>query len=245
MAARFAPLLVIAYFAGALIFLLRLSAALWGGHRLRTASRPVEDTSLLEIIADQSRRVGLKLTPVVAYCEKVAVPTVVGVLRPFILLPATLMTGLAPDQVAAVISHELAHIRRCDLFMNLLQRLVEALLFFHPVVWRISRRMSAEREACCDDLVVASGHERLGYAAALLRMAELCSAAKRPSVAALAASGGATSQLERRIHRLVDGSDAPEFRLTRGGLLATALVAVSLLVAPLIVQGRGATSGRT
>lgn len=63
--------------------------------------------------------------PVVAYCDRVAVPTVIGVLRPMILLPATLMTGLSPDEFSAILSHELAHIRRYDLWMNLLQRVAD------------------------------------------------------------------------------------------------------------------------
>jgi len=119
----------------------------------------VTDAKLLRLIADQANRLKLKCVPVVAYCERVAAPTVLGVLHPMVLLPGALMTGLTPDDLAAIVRHELAHIRRYDLWMNLLQRVIESLLFFHPVVWFISRRLNAEREVCCDDLVVSSGCE--------------------------------------------------------------------------------------
>jgi len=170
---RAAPWIAVAYVVGVVGFLFRLLSALWGGHRLRTRAAYVTDAKLLKLIADQADRVKLKYVPVVAYCERVAVPTVLGVLRPMVLLPVPLMTGLTPADFASIIRHELAHIRRYDLWMNLLQRVIESLLFFHPVVWFISRQLNAEREVCCDDLVVSSGYEPMHYAGALLRMAEL------------------------------------------------------------------------
>ena len=108
------------------------------------------------------------------------VPAVVGVLRPMILLPPSLLTGLSPTDVEAILIHELAHIRRWDLLINLAQRIIEALLFVHPVVWYISHRISVERENACDDLVLASGWSSSDYVGALLSMAELC--ARRQNV---------------------------------------------------------------
>lgn len=232
--ARVAPLIVAAYLVGTLLCLLRLGAAVWGGHCLRSCSRPVYEPALLEIVAKQSRKLGLNFVPLVACCERVAVPTVVGVIRPVVLLPVSLIAGLAPDQAAAILTHELAHIRRCDLLMNLLQRLIESLLFFHPAVWLISRRMSAEREACCDDLVVSSGYERLCYVDALLRMAEACASGQQPAAAALAASGQSTSQFEYRIRRLMDVNHQPRLRLTPAGMFCVALLVCSVAVIPAV-----------
>ncbi len=200
-------------------FLIRLAIALWGGHRLRAISKPVSDSALLELIRTQAQRIGLKLVPVVAYCERVAVPTVIGVLRPMILLPATLTTGLTTEELSAILSHELAHIRRYDLWMNLLQRIIESLLFFHPVVWYLSRRLSAEREICCDDLVIRSGHQPMNYAGALLRMAELCAGVSPRNSLALAATSGGTSLLEHRVLRLIHKSPSTQLSLDRKGLL--------------------------
>ncbi len=229
---RAAPWIAVAYVVGVVCFLLRLLTALWGGHRLRTPTTRVTDVKLLKLIADQADRVKLKCIPVVAYCERVAVPTVLGVLRPMVLLPVPLMTGLTPDDFAAIIRHELVHIRRYDLWMNLLQRVIESLLFFHPVVWFISRQLNAEREVCCDDLVVSSGYKPMHYAGALLRMAELCAISRQPGALALAATGDKTPLLERRIERLMNWGKTPRLQLTRAGMAGLLITLVSLIVVP-------------
>jgi len=229
---RAAPWIAVAYVVGVACFLLRLSTALWSGHRLRIRTARVTDARLLKLIADQADCVKLKCVPVVAYCERVAVPTVVGVLRPMVLLPMSLMTGLTPDDFAAIIRHELAHVRRYDLWMNLLQRVIESLLFFHPVVWFISRRLSVEREVCCDDLVVSSGYEPMHYAGALLRMAESCATSRQPGAPALAATGDKTPLLERRIERLINWGNTPRLKLTRAGMAGLLMTLVSLIVVP-------------
>ena len=232
MLSRAAPWIAAAYVVGVACFLLRLLTALWGGHRLRTPTARVTDAKLLKLIADQADRLKLKCVPVVAYCRRVAVPTVVGMLRPMVLLPVSLMTGLTPDDFAAIIRHELAHVRRYDLWMNLLQRVTESLLFFHPAVWFISRRLSAEREVCCDDLVVSSGHEPMRYAGALLRMAELCAISRRGGALALAATGDRTPLLGRRIERLMNWGSTPRLELTRAGMVGLLITLVSLIVVP-------------
>ena len=90
-----------------------------------------------------------------------------------ILLPLWIATDMDPEQVLVILAHEMAHIRRFDLFVNLLQRMLETILFFHPAVWYVSRQLSFERENCCDDAVVNAGCESVQYASTLLRMAEL------------------------------------------------------------------------
>jgi hypothetical protein len=132
-----------------------------------------------------------------------------------ILIPTGMLTGLAPDELAAVLTHELAHIRRYDHWLILVQRFLEALLFFHPAAWYLSRQVHAERERCCDDLVVAAGGDRLIYAQSLLRVAELRGAGspRHNRLAALAADGQRPSQLRQRIARLLgDGAD-PHVRI--------------------------------
>ena len=90
----------------------------------------------------------------------------------FVAVTAGLLERLDRDELQGVIAHELAHIRRNDHIVNLVQRLIEALLFFHPAVWFVSCRVRIERERSCDDLVLASGGEPLPYAASLLAAAE-------------------------------------------------------------------------
>ncbi|MBN1345328.1 MAG: M48 family metalloprotease [Phycisphaerae bacterium] len=207
------------YFLGVLAFLARFVMAFHGGTRLRRRSRPVEDQAVLSALAVQAKRLGLAFTPAVAYCARVVCPTVVGVVRPTILLPPALLAGVSPEQLEALLAHELAHIRRYDNLINVLQRLIEAFLFFHPGVWCVSRRVRIEREHCCDDRVVAAGARPIDYAASLVRLAELArsSANARGHIAATAAlgSGDRPSQLHLRVLRLLEGPTHPQVRLGR------------------------------
>ena len=103
----------------------------------------------------------------------IEVPTVIGWLRPVILLPASIVAELPAEQLELILAHELAHIRRHDFLLNLVQTAIETLLFYHPAVWCVSRRIRIEREACCDDLAVAGCGDRLLYARALAKLEEL------------------------------------------------------------------------
>jgi beta-lactamase regulating signal transducer with metallopeptidase domain len=158
----------------------------------------------------------------------VGVPTVVGWLRPVILLPIGLVTGLTPQQLQAILAHELAHIRRYDYLANLLQSLAETLLFYHPAVWLISRRIRTEREHCCDDLAVAAGAEVFCYAESLLAVARRSAVAPRHLAVAVAlAATDKPSRLRRRILRLLGGGDS------RGGDRSTWSIAGVILAAVL------------
>lgn len=166
----------------------RLRAVLGGGRRLAAA------------------RLGLS--------REVAAPCVVGCWRPLVLLPLSLLSSLPPAQVEAVLAHELAHVRRADYLVNLLQRAVEVLFFYHPAVWWISRQVSEEREHCCDDAALAACGDRGGYARALLALAQSGEAAY-----AVAATGGS---LPRRVRRILgQASVRPGWRAA----LAMAVVA--------------------
>ena len=107
-----------------------------------------------------------------------------------VLLPSATLLGLTPEQLEAVIAHELAHIKRYDYLVNMLQMLVETLLFYHPAVWWLSARIRHERELCCDDLAVDSCGDALCYARALTRLERLRISAP---AAALGSTGGRTA----------------------------------------------------
>ena len=97
----------------------------------------------------------------------IEVPSVVGWLKPVVLIPAGALTGLPPEQIEALLLHELAHIRRRDYLVNILQNTAEALLFYHPAVWWVSGHIRTERELCCDDVAVSLTGDALAYAQAL------------------------------------------------------------------------------
>ena len=115
---------------------------------------------------------GCSLRRAVAIVESgaVAVPTLVGWIKPVVLLPAAALSGLSPEQLQAILAHELAHVRRHDYLVNLLQSMVETLLFYHPATWWVSAQVRAEREHCCDDLAVEVCGDRLVYVTALAEL---------------------------------------------------------------------------
>jgi GWxTD domain-containing protein len=125
------------------------------------------------------------------------VPLVVGHMRPAILLPLGLLTGLSSERVELLLMHELAHIRRADYLINMLQTFAESAMFYNPAVWWISRLIRVEREHCCDDAVVDATNNALVYAAALTALEENRS---RHAQLVMAATGGT---LMKRIRRLL------------------------------------------
>jgi GWxTD domain-containing protein len=169
------------------------------------------------------------------------VPVVVGYVRPMILMPVGLLAGLPVAQVEAILLHELAHIRRYDYVVNLMQVFVEGLLFYHPAVWWISGVMRAERENCCDDLVVAVTGGALEYAAALTAL-EM----RRGPREVLAVTGG---NLVDRIQRLLGrperrfASVMPVF--TAAILTVTVVTAVMALNSASVVVAPVAPHSRT
>lgn len=226
------------YFAGVLFMLLRLLLGLGGARRLARCALPIDDDRLLALVARQCRRLGLHAAPLVAYSREVAVPTVIGILRPTILLPLAVATGLTPQELESILIHELVHIRRHDQLWGFCQRVVEAAFFFHPAVWVLSRRISAVREHCCDDRVIALGAAPQVYIESLLRVAELSLPARgllqRASLAALFATGN-PSQLRERISRLIDQPVPVRVRLKPTGMLAFGVLLVSLATTPFAV----------
>jgi beta-lactamase regulating signal transducer with metallopeptidase domain len=151
----------------------------------------------------------------------IEVPTVVGLWRPLILVPTSTLTGLSVAQLEAVLAHELAHIRRHDYLVNLLQALVETALFYHPAVWWLSSRIREEREHCADDVAVECCGDALLYSRALATLEQLRGRIPAPAVAA---SGGSLLQ---RIQRLLvapqDRASLHPWRLA-GSLVAAMLV---------------------
>jgi len=159
----------------------------------------------------------------------VEVPMVIGFLRPVILLPMATLSGLSTDQIEMILAHELAHIRRHDFLINLLQAVVETLLFYHPAVWWISGRARIEREHCCDDMAVAVCGNPLQYARALTRLEEL---RVDPVHAFIAANGGSLlTRIRRLIGERAESPNGPS-RWAAGAALLTVLLA--LLAAPSI-----------
>ena len=128
----------------------------------------------------------------------VRVPAVIGFFRPIVLMPVRALTGLSPEQLEAVVAHELGHIKRFDVAVNFVQVIAETLFFFHPAVWWLNKRIRADREDCCDDVAVAMSGGSVGYARALATMATLARCAALRDGRDRRPGGGARGAVVRR-----------------------------------------------
>lgn len=168
------PWIVAAWLSGCVVLLLRLGSGWVWLSRLRRGSSPAlpEWQRKVNTLA---RRMGLERLPQLRLCTAVDGPLAHGWWRPAILLPGSLLTGMSPDLLEALLAHELAHIRRQDYLANLLQCLAETLLFYHPAVWWISAEIRSTREEACDDLAAKAIGEprRLALALAELDLFQL------------------------------------------------------------------------
>jgi beta-lactamase regulating signal transducer with metallopeptidase domain len=228
------PAIVMAWFVGAVGCSLRLLMGFVSVALLRRSPHApvrIEWQHILDGLIERmqvSRRVRLLPT------DRVDCPSVIGWLRPVILAPVGVLSGLTPQQVEALLAHELAHVRRHDYLVNVLQGVAESLLFYHPAVWWISNQIRIEREHCCDDLAVEASGDTLVYARALAALESM-----RPAhfKAALSANDGS---LVRRIRRLADPVAA---RRPAGWGVAWSLGAVLLVgIAGVAVTGAHAQS---
>lgn len=217
------PGIVMVWFAGAAACSFRLLMGFLSVAALRRSSHAPVPAEWQQTLDRLVQRMGISRTVRLLATDRVDTPSVIGWLRPAILTPVGMLCGLAPGQVEALLAHELAHVRRHDYLVNILQGIAESLLFYHPAVWWISNQIRAEREHCCDDLAVAASGDVLVYARTL---AELESMRPAHGKAALSANGGS---LLRRIQRLADpvAAHAPAGWGVAGSLGSLLLVGIA------------------
>jgi uncharacterized protein (TIGR03435 family) len=195
--------LVTLWLVGVMVLLTRLTAGCWRVRRLHLVARLEAPSRWQALAEDLAARLGLRRRFLIVDSARVSTPTVIGWLRPVVLLPIAALAGLTPRQVEAILAHELAHIRRHDFVINLLQTLAETALFYHPAVWWISSRIRTEREHCCDDVAVSVCGDAREYAAALTELASW-SMAHHPL--AMAATRGPLLNRVRRLLRLEESN---------------------------------------
>ena len=210
------------------------TAGLFGAERLRRQSRPLEDARITQMCQQLAAALNISYGVSVAICDRIAAPILVGVLRPMILLPATALAGWDPQQLEMVLLHELAHVRRCDNLVNLLQRIVESLLFFQPMVWIISGWVRRERENCCDELVVTRTRQPRAYAEILVTLAERLPQST-PRRSSLSHSRAVSSMGERpliaRIRRILKKEEqAMQVSRKAVGLMFAGLLTIVVLI---------------
>lgn len=190
--------LFIPYFIGVLLQFSRLLRDYILINRWKTKGEELISGPLYTVVSNWSRDFGLKSMPSLRLVQDLAVPMVVGVLKPTLLFPASLMTHLSPDELENIVLHELSHIKRHDYFWNLLMSTIEAILFFNPFVWWLNKEIRKQREASCDLQAAQLTQNPKALATALLTIEELMANPR------LAMSLNSQGQLAERIHLLLN-----------------------------------------
>ena len=166
------PLIVTLWLMGVLILQLRFIGQLAFLQRLKNYGTERFPVRLAPLLQELESRMGLEKPVRYLTSFRVSSPFTVGWLRPAVLFPRGLLGELDEAQLRTIIAHELAHIKRYDFLVNLIQTLLCILFFYHPAAWWISARIDEEREHCCDDLAIAITGEAVGYARTLLQLKE-------------------------------------------------------------------------
>jgi len=220
------PLIVLVWIMGVVLFFLRfLGGFLYLQHlRIhRSQPMPIQWQDQLKRLAE---RLDISRPVMLLESAWVQSPLVMGWLKPAILFPVGLINQLSPEQVEAVLAHELGHIRRYDYVFNLFQSLVETILYFNPAVWWISSLIRTERENCCDDLAIAVCGDAVSYAKALVQLQEW----SHPAPRLAPALAGSKGNLLDRVRRVLQQPASPpkvNARVWSLGLLMAALLTFS------------------
>ncbi len=225
---EYLPAIAMVWLAIVITLTLKLLIELYNVNRL-----PLQGCSAVDI-ALQNRfdalivKVGLSRKVKLLLSSKTDVPMAIGWLKPVVLIPFSMLSGLTPQQLDMLLLHELAHIRRHDYLVNFFQTLVEILLFFHPAVRWVSKQMRNEREYCSDDIAVQHCESSLAYAHTLADTASLCAKHRHHTIPnmAMAASGG---DLKQRVVRLLDEEQHCTKSTDSGKWLASFTILLSIV----------------
>jgi beta-lactamase regulating signal transducer with metallopeptidase domain len=212
----------------ACIGLARISVSFWQLYKLRRSCVPIDFSDLHPVLLGTLNEFGSARRVTLCTSDRVRVPTAIGFLKPAVVIPGWVLKELSPLELNAILLHELAHLRRWDDWTNLAQRIVSALLFFHPAIWWISDRLSREREMACDDFVLAATSNPRGYAQCLVTVAE--KSFLRRSLALAQAAVGRMHQTAHRVARILDADRPAATKVWKPALGLVSAVSVACLI---------------
>ncbi|MEQ9407558.1 MAG: M56 family metallopeptidase [Fuerstiella sp.] len=192
--------------------------------RIRTHGRSILDESVTNRMLMLKKRMNISKPVQIMESSAIESPAVIGWLRPVILLPPSLLTGLSFGELDAILAHELAHIRRQDYLVNLIQTFTSTLLFYHPVVWYLSSRIRCEREYCCDDEAIVMSGNRTVYVQAMSTIEQRRAA---PQLA-MGFPGRGGSLTMKRIRRILQPGDPSSPTWPGNGILVTLAACLAL-----------------
>jgi len=212
------------WFVGMLIFSLKFLGGILYIEKIKTTQTIPLPEKWKSKIDELFLKVKLKKPVKIIQSAILNTPITIGYIKPVVLLPIGLISGFPSNQIEAIILHEFAHIKRNDFLLNVIQTIVETVLFYHPGVWLLSSIIRSERENCCDDFVIESTGDSLSYSKALYNLQNHI---KLNSKLVLAANGN-ENQLYRRINRM---SGQTKNKLSLGIKFVALLLVLTLIAA--------------
>jgi beta-lactamase regulating signal transducer with metallopeptidase domain len=236
------PVMAMGWTLGFIFMLIRMTGGFYFSYNIIRKDILIPDASLLALFAKAKTRLMMPDALKLRMSTRPISPMVIGILKPCVIVPAAILSGLNTEQVEAIMVHELAHIRRYDHLVMIIQAIVSQILFFHPVAWYLSSEINRERENCCDDLVIKSFRNPINYIKALTMIQELNADGQVPANALL----GRSKRLLGRVKRLLktEKRHAPVFRMAVILLLLFTLGIAAITIASAGNQGTGKTMGR-
>ena len=216
---------------GVLIMLFRAIYIITGGAKLQLHCKALEDEHILTIIENLRKSLRITRKIYIVISEHISVPGVIGFFKPVLLLPVSMISGIPSEALQAILAHELSHIQRYDYLVNFCQMVIEALLFFNPAVWWISRQIRIEREVCCDNAGIMAVGQRIKYADVLVGWAQQMKDRDMESVEMAIAFGkqNDNSGMLERIKRIVSTDHRPRLKVSWHIAAVTLVLSIATL----------------
>lgn len=218
------PWLSVVWLTGLVFFAVRWLGGLWYLQRLRVSYTFEVDYGWQHKLNQLAHKMGISRSVTLLESGRVQVPMVLGHLKPVILLPLGLLSGISPKQLESILAHELSHIHRYDFLINQILALVEMVFFYHPAYWWVSNQIEENREHCCDDMAVAVCEDAITYARMLTELE-----ARRQNMPMMALSmAGRKNGLFRRVERIVQPQAIPSQK-ERASIIPAILLTACLI----------------
>jgi len=221
------PLIIGVWLIGVCIISIRMTGSSFYLRKLRHSGHKMIQENLLNRFRNLARIMKIRRIPLFYESSLINVPSVIGYLKPLVLIPFSALAQIPVEQLEAIVAHELAHIRRHDWLINLFQSLIEALYFYHPVAWYIQSTIRKERENCCDDIALKYSGGQLVYIKALASINAITNSAGFPLLAISSEKNWLLSRVLRILKKEKMRTNLKDKLLT-GLLLVSATVIILL-----------------
>jgi len=220
--------LFLAWAVVASLALLRVGVGLWQLRKLRAGSKPADLASLDAAARNTLEEFQRTRRVTLAVSDELRVPTAIGFFKPMVVLPAWAVRELSAEELNSILIHELAHLRRRDDWTNLAQKLLHAILFFHPAVWWVERQLSLEREMACDDVVLSRTRNPRAYAECLVSVAE--KSFVRRGLALAQAAVSQVRQTSMRVLQILDRDRPGAIRVWKPAVGLVGVVSIASVI---------------